>query len=244
MFGPERVRTIPRRVGVASLVQPHSRPPLTVGRVGKKAVDDSLVGVARLICVKSLGLFRCGRKTTQIQAEPSQQHLPVCPGRGFESLFLQAIDDPEVDAGARPRPVYDLGNRFRLRGEKCPVRSVFGSLLDPAAQNLDVLRREPIARLPGRHSHRVVFRGDPHDQFARIRIAGDDRQITVLEGLDGRIAAVEPQALGSLRLILAVAGKTVLAPGSAARRGYSRPYRQLRPAPVRRSPEPDQSARS
>ena len=89
------------------------------------------------------------------------------------------------------------------------MRRVFGSLLDPTVQNVDLGRRQSIARLPGRHAHRVVLLGDPHDQFAGFRIAGNNRRFAVLERFDGRFATVEPQPLGSLRLILAMAGKAV-----------------------------------
>ena len=89
------------------------------------------------------------------------------------------------------------------------MRRVFGSLLDPTVQNVDLGLRQSIARLPGRHSHRVVWVGDPHDQFAGFRIAGNDRRFTILERFDCRFATVEPQPLGSLRLILAMAGKAI-----------------------------------
>ena len=48
----------------------------------------------------------------------------------------------------------DLGQRLGLGRDERPVLGVFGPLLDPARQDVDLGRAEPVARLPGRHPQR------------------------------------------------------------------------------------------
>ena len=81
---------------------------------------------------------------------------------------------------------------------------------DPARQDIDLGRGEPVAVFLGRHTERLVLLGDPEDQLTGIRVARDDRRFAALQRLDGRFAAVEAQPLGPFRFVLTVASETVL----------------------------------
>ena len=74
------------------------------------------------------------------------------------------------------------------RGER-PVRFVFGSLLDPLLQRLDLLRRQRLLVIRRRHHARRIGRRDAADQFALVRLAGDDRRESPIRPPSGRSRA-------------------------------------------------------
>ena len=121
-----------------------------------------------------------GGQTTKVKAGAPEQSIAVRLGRGLQSLVLESGQDPEVDAVARPRLLLDVGKGKGVGSDQRPVGGVFGPFADPALQDIDLGRREPVAAFPGRHPQGLVLLGDPKDQLTGIGIAGDDRMFAAL----------------------------------------------------------------
>jgi len=83
------------------------------------------------------------------------------------------------------------------------VRLILGPLVDPAAEQLDLMLGQfRLVRVGRRHQLVFVVRGDPLDQRAVLRLAGDDGI------LNGRVAQVQTQLGLPVALIRTVAGVT------------------------------------
>ena len=81
-------------------------------------------------------------------------------------------------------------------------------MLNPAAQQLNLPRRELSSRLGGRHAVVGIARGDAPDEFALRRIAGDDGEVIVELRLRAgfEVEAEAGLALGLVRAVALEAG--------------------------------------
>ena len=67
----------PGCVGVANQVEPVAAPALAVARRGEQAVDQLLVGVARLVVDELVHLLRRGRQTVQVEVGAANQSAAI-----------------------------------------------------------------------------------------------------------------------------------------------------------------------
>ena len=108
----------------------------------------------------------------------------------MQAFLLEAGQNPEVDAVPRPLLIIHVGQSFGLGTDQGPVISVFGPLLDPAREDIDLGRTQAVARFSGGHAQGLVFLGDSCDQGTGIRVARDDGRFFTLEWFDRQIPLV------------------------------------------------------
>ena len=106
--------------------------------------------------------------------------------------------------------VLDGGQRGLARRLERPVRRPRRPLLDPAPQHRDLLGRQLLAALLGRHLQLGVVVLDPIDQVALIGLARHDRRLAPLKLGERPFLGVEPQLGFALLIVGPVAGETVV----------------------------------
>ena len=83
----------------------------------------------------------------------------------------------------------------------------FGSFVDPPSQERDLIWREFLVRLRWRHDIVRLFGEEASDQFARIRIAGDDGGVF---SACRSLASVESKISFAGMLVRSVAVETIV----------------------------------
>ena len=79
-----------------------------------------------------------------------------------------------IDSIARPALLFEDGQRRGLGRDKRPMLLVFAAFLHPLTKESDLCWREFLFCLGGRHALLSVGRGNSVDEFAVLKIAGDD----------------------------------------------------------------------
>src|SRR5439155_27094391 len=106
-------------------------------------------------------------------------------------FLFEAVQDEVIDGVDWPRPVdYARQRRPPWRDER-PVFLPFASLLDPAANELNLPLGEFLARFSWWHSLLLIQGRNPAVQLTFIRFAGGDSLIAAAVGQSG-LFAVEP----------------------------------------------------
>src|SRR5207244_3996044 len=95
------------------------------------------------------------------------------------------------------------GQGGSARGDVGPMLSVGGTLVDPALQQRDLVGRQLLAGLRGRHELAALRRGEALERLAVGGLAGQDRA-----ELDGGVALVEAKVSLALLGIGTMAGET------------------------------------
>ena len=104
----------------------------------------------------------------------------------------------------------EVRQRIFLRGQKCPVFTVFGAGEDPGAELLDTGGSDGFLPLGWRHDFVFVRTGDTEDQWAGIGVAGDNGGAVGLAADERAFASVEAEARLAGAGILAVAMETMV----------------------------------
>src|SRR5262249_21190798 len=118
-------------------------------------------------------------------------------------------EDKAVDGSTWPGSILDRGRLDPDRGKVGPVALVLCALLDPAAENSDLLSGEFLACVRGRHAVVGIGSGDALDQLAPGRLAGADGG-TAVAVPESALASIEAQAGLAGLLIGAVTLEAVL----------------------------------
>jgi hypothetical protein len=193
---PDRPRWIVGVAGavcVAGQVEPLPRHVLAVAVVAEQPVDEPLDGVGRRVGHEGVDLLRARRQAGEVEREPADERGPVGLRLRREPLGLQPGEDEAVDVVSRPGGAFHGGHGRTHRRHVGPVRLVAAPRCDPACEQIDLPRREPVARLGGWHHDVGIVGGDAADDLAGGGIARNERGVPTEVGR-GALERVEPQA--------------------------------------------------
>ena len=246
--GPFPVRLIAVAVRITGRVQPAQGHVLAVARGPQQAVHHLLVGAGKIVAQKGIHLFRRGGQPRQIQRDPANENRLVGRGGGVQPLLPQSVQHEEIDRVAGPALIGDLGQRRPLGGDKGPVALPPGPLLDPQADEIDLLFVELEPGVGRGHAESLLLGGDALEHLAPVRIAGEDGPVSAQVG-EGSLPGVEAQLGGAGRLVGPVAGVAAVGqegtdvavelhrrlPGTLRPGGRSRPQDQARHHPAKPS---------
>ena len=189
-------------VSVASGVEPDLGHAFAIGRRSEQAVDDLFIGIGALVGEEGGHLLRGWRQTGEVEGDTANEVLARRPlGRG-QPGSLEPFPNEVIDG------VLSFGNLGTDRSLEGPVLVVACSLRNPLAQQFLFLLRERPVRIRRRHHVDVVVSLDAIDEFAGLRVAGDDPGVVpetggrVLEGVDPvvrfLVLGVRPMAVEAL----------------------------------------------
>ena len=144
-----------------------------------------------------------GGQAGQVERYAADERGPVGFGRRAETLALEALEHEPIDGIPGPLLVADLRKLRALGWDERPVLFPPGALLDPGADEGDLLIAE--RRTAERHPHGRTGRGDALDDFALGRVAGYNGEPPA-QVLLGPGLSVKPQLREPLGIVGAVAG--------------------------------------
>jgi hypothetical protein len=163
-----------------------------VGRV-QQPIDHALVGVRRGVGQEVSDLLWARRQADQVQRQPADQGGPVGFGGGGQPHLFHAGQEEVIDGVAGPGAVADGREGGPLRPAVGPVLLPGGALLDPALQEVDLLRGQRFPGSGGGHADGGLLGGHPGPQFALVQLEGDDRPGAALRFAEGRFAVIQPE---------------------------------------------------
>ena len=183
-----RVRTdVVRLVAVAfsesRLVQPVHSLHFPVVRGGKQVLDHAFVAV----CSEATDCGGTGRKSRQIESQPSQENVRRGFGRGLEPLAFQAGGHERVDGIADPSPAVDVRHARSHGRDMRPMLAARGgasrgigfrprsALIDPRGEQRDLVGGQRVAAQG--HGGTLAFRALEH---------GNEPTAGTVSGSDGR----------------------------------------------------------
>ncbi len=138
-------------------------------------------------------VLRRRQQARQVEREAADEGGGVGFGRGGKAFLLEAGENETVDRIGGPGCVLHWGRLNVGERQKGPVAFILGALLDPAAEDGNLLVGE-VGLLAGRRRHVLVgvFGRDALDQRALVGFAGNDRRVAAEVGR-GAFAIVEPK---------------------------------------------------
>ena len=184
---------VPTAVGIARQVEPLPRRMLAGTGMGEEPVHQPFHGSGRPVGHEGIDFLGRQRQAGQVERQAPRQHRPVGRGPRSEPLRLEPGEDETVDVVGRPSGVAHHRHGRTDGGHVRPVRFVVGTGGDPAPQQVHLAVGEPFPGARRGHDEIGVGGGDPGEQGACRRIAGNDRRMTAEIGL-GTGCHVEPQA--------------------------------------------------
>ena len=191
------------RVGVTGEVEPLHRHVLAVVGGGEETVERLGPSVGGGVVQEGLQVGIRGWQAGQVERRAAQQG----GFRGFairlESLGGEALGEEGVDRVTAGRDGRDGRLDRRLEG---PVSLVFGALLDPTFDERDLILREHLVELGGRHVIVGVFREESLHHFALFRMSGQDGRLAGFAAFAGGVQGVQAQLALHLVLVRPVAG--------------------------------------
>ena len=183
----------PVRVAVARGVQPVACAVFAVMRRGQVAIHHALVSIRGTVLQEGFDFGGLGRQSGGIQGDAADQ-CPAIFGRSRrEALLLKPRENETVDRVAHPRGVLHGRRRgldWRLEG---PVLLPWRAAVDPAFEQRDLRRSQPLVRLGRWHPRSRVRIADALVQQAVGSLAGYNRR-AVGSPLQRRILAVQPKS--------------------------------------------------
>ena len=205
----QAVDVVAVRVSVSGEIEPLHGHTLAVVRRAQKLVNALLVSVGRRVSQKGIELGGRRRQTGQVEGHPPEQSRFVSFGRGLQSLGLEARQDEVVDGVARPGVVLHLGCGGPLGRNECPVQFPFRSLINPLADQLDLLRGQASVGIGGRHAERRVFGAHLLVKLAFGALPGNDHLVSA-PVLENTLLGIEPQLSLPCLLVGTVAGEAIV----------------------------------
>ena len=210
---PQRVGGVTGRVGIAGQVEPGTCAPLTERRVGQHSIDETFVGAGIRVADELLDLGRSRRQAAQIETESPNQRVGIGWWRWGQTGRLQLHANKEIDGVGRPfRPSGDCSQSRQLRAHgllEGPVPGVAGSLTNPLCENSPLIVGERAVGVGGGHPLVGVRGRDAANEFAPVRVAGDDGRFSVRQRFDGVAPQIESQAAFAVLFVRPVAGEAV-----------------------------------
>ena len=208
--GPVAIDGVAVRIGKAGQVHPVHGHFFAVVRRTEQAVNYRFVRAGRGVGPERRRFFGRGRQAGQIQAHAAQQGFPVRFGGGSQPGVFQTFQHKKVNAVAGPGRVSNLGNGLRLGFGQCPVRLVFGPLLDPAQQHGFFVGRQ-IAVGVGRGHHFIGIGVDqPEVHFASGQMPRHDGVFAAFQRGPGPFRRGEFEAAFLTFLVGTVAEKALV----------------------------------
>ena len=201
----EVVEVIAVGVGIAGRVEPVASAMLAPpGRVEQPG-HQRFVSVGRGSFTNASTTAGSGGRPVRSRASRRASVRRSASGAGRRPFCLELRQHEPVDRVADPCRVLHRRQLGPLRGNERPVRLILGPVGDPALEHV-FLRWVSFLVVAGGGIELLGILGvDPGDQLARFGVAGRDGA-----GLDGRLAAVEPQIGLAGGAVGPVAGEAVL----------------------------------
>ena len=196
-----RVARVAGAVGITGEVEPLAGPVFAIGGLGEEVRDD--------FGVRGLGqprdFFRRGREAGDVERDAADQDMLGRFGRPLQAFLLLPFGQEGVDGIG----FAVLGHGGTGHGFVGPVTSPGRALPDPFLEQRELRGRDGLVLLGRRHHVVGVRRFDALDQFALLRLARQDDEVSLAVAL-GVLFVVEPQFSFAAFLIRSVAGDAVL----------------------------------
>ena len=165
------IAVVANRVRIAHQIEPVNCHALAVVRRVEQLVHQ--FPIRRLLVRtfdKRLHHFRRRRQPRQIEVQSPNQRHRVRIRRRFQSLRLQLSLHKPIHPMQRPARLLHLRRRTVLRRDIGPRLQILRSAINPATQDVDLLRLELLVRLRWRHQLVLVRGQNPCHKLARPRL--------------------------------------------------------------------------
>ena len=165
------------RVGIAGVVEPIAGALLAISGPGQKRIDQVLIGLRRGVVHEGADFGGGGQQAGQVKRYAADEGSSVGFRRGVQAFFLETGEDEGVDGILGPCFVLSGQGHERADGlVKGPVGAVHRAFLYPLLQNGDIRGLHRLGFALGILRHQVVrvSRFDPLDEFALLRMAGNN----------------------------------------------------------------------
>ena len=196
-----RVARVAGAVGIAGEIEPLAGPVFAIGGLGEEVGDD--------FGVRGLGqprdFLRRGREAGDVERDAADEDMLGRFGRPLQSFLLLAFGQEGVDGVGFAVLRYGRTNH----GLVGPVTAPGRALPDPFLEQCELGGRDGLVLLGRRHYVVGVRRFDALDEFALLRLARQDDEVSLAVAL-GVLFVVEPQFSFAAFLIRSVAGDAVL----------------------------------
>jgi len=152
--GPDLARLVlgvTGRIRITGRIEPGPGPMLAITGLGHLFVDQAIVRVRPGVRHKAFDFLQSRRQPRRVEGHAANERRSVGRRGRLKPFLLQSRQDEVVDRVPRPIAVANLRQRRPHRSDTGPVLSIDGPLFDPAAERLDVDRREPLAGGSRRH---------------------------------------------------------------------------------------------
>jgi ATP-binding cassette subfamily B protein len=196
-------------IAIPGGVHPGQRHPFPIPHRGKQPIDDPFIRIRAGIVHEGFHFLRRGRQSRQIKCHPPDQSAPVGFLRRFQPFFLQSCGNEIVNRVAHPIGAGHLRQCRTIRRDKCPVPLPFRPLLNPAPDQIRLLRRKSFLCLRRRHPLLRIRMGDPPHQLACPRFTRLHNRTVVGLG-EQPFSCVQPQPGFPLPLVRSVAFQAVI----------------------------------
>ena len=198
------------RIRVARRVEPVPRRVLAITRRGEQTVHDFFVSSGRLVSEEGIHFVRRRRQSREVLRHAADEGGLVRFRRGPELFLVQLREDERVNLVLRPLLVLNHGQRRTFRSFVSPVRLPGRAFGDPALEKIDLCGRKLFARLRRRHDFLGIARRDARHHLALLQVAGNNRVVAGLRGLERLVLHVQPQLALALVFVRPVAGEAVV----------------------------------
>ena len=170
------------RVGIAGEIEPlHGHSFTVVGRL-QEPVHHLFVGIGGLIGQEGIDLGGCGRQAGQVESHPAHERNLVGFRRRLQALLFETGQNEIVDWIFGPALVLNLGHRWSRWRNVRPVRFPLRTLVNPAAEEVNLLGGQVPARPRRGHANGGVLRADPLVELALATLFRNDHSIAAPVG--------------------------------------------------------------
>src|SRR5262249_39820204 len=161
--------------GVASQVEPHRGPTLTITWRGQQTIDLLFVRGGRRVSQEGRLLVWRRGKASEVERDAAQQGGLVRLGGWGEAFLFKPSEDKSIEWLMRPFVVLDGREGLRLWSDECPMVLPSCALFDPSPQQVNLPRRQR-GRMVG-HPGLGVRGCDACNEFRFIRLSGHNRSL-------------------------------------------------------------------
>ena len=179
-------------VGVSGQIEPDRRHAFPIPGRSQEPVDDPLVRAGRRVGEEGVQFIQGRRQPGQVQGHSAQDPALFRGRRRIQSFGFQAVEDEAIQILPGPGGVLDLRQFRPPRRDERPMLLPDGSLLDPTADEIDLVVAQPLLRVRGRHAMVRVFMCDAPKDQAVVRISGNDGH-SGGPSLEDVFSQIEPQ---------------------------------------------------
>ena len=194
-------------VGIAGGVEPFQSHPLAEVLTGEELLHILLVGVGSRVGHEGIDIGRQWRQSGEIERQPPRECLTIGLGIRRKLRPLEPCKHEAVDRTATPRRIANRRHLRPFHPREGPVALILGPLLDPAAEDCSLGRRDWLAEVRRWHHDIRIGARNPGEKFTLVGLARHDRPRPAAQFSGGVSGPIETQTRLSLGIIGAVTGE-------------------------------------